>query len=450
MFYIEYYIKNQGLFFAGGTFFSPKGYGEKVFSLSWVTLVLGRLFIEGISSNHNDRGGWMIYFKKGFNIINRIAVYPPLENCTARQLALDSKPIFGRKTIKSMQTIRIVLAILIAFVFVAQADEDARLMRERIDTYCGSNTNSRQTLRVVYFHPSDQQPYAGFQDRIQRIMEDIQNFYRSEMKRNGFGEIVFSLEKSQGKLKIHVVKGKDPSIRYDYKSGGKVKRELKDALRGTIDLDREFVIVFYGLFDPRDDGSYNAHSPYYGDGGSCHRYGLCHVADCELLDTKWFTTTDRQIKYTEHTGTFKQSLGEFNTKYIGGIAHELGHGLGLPHNGQTQSEAYHRGQALMGSGNHTYRDNLRGGRGTFLTKASATRLASHPLLTKSNPGADASVSCNWSDLGFAEKGADLIIEGTIDARPEAYAVIAYVDPEGKSDYDALTAVATVRDGTFRI
>ena len=349
-----------------------------------------------------------------------------------------------------MKSIRIVLATLIASVFVAQADEDARFMRERIGPYCGSNTNSQQTLRVVYFHPSDQQPYAGFQERIQRIMEDVQDFYRSGMKRNGFGEIVFPLEMSRGKLKIHVVQGKDSSDQYDYKSGGKVKKELQEALRGTLDFDREFVIVFHGLFDQQDNGSYNAHAPYYGEGGSCYRYGLCHVADCELLDTKWFTTTDRQIKYTEHTGTFKQSLGEFNTKYIGGIAHELGHGLGLPHNGQTRPEANHRGQALMGSGNHTYRDNLRGGRGTFLTKASATRLASHPLFTKSNTGADAAIRCKWSEMDFTSEGSDLIIEGTIEAHPEAYAAIAYVDPEGRSDYDALTTVATVRDGAFRI
>jgi len=67
--------------------------------------------------------------------------------------------------------------------------------------------------------------------------------------------------------------------------------------------------------------------------------------------------------------------------------------------------------------------------------ASATRLASRPLFTLSNRGETEKVTCRWSDLRFAAEGKALIVEGTVAAKPEAYAAIAYLDPDGKSDYD---------------
>ena len=60
------------------------------------------------------------------------------------------------------------------------------------------------------------------------------------------------------------------------------------------------------------------------------------------------------------------SLGEFNSHYIGGLAHELGHAFGLPHDCQREAERAKRGLSLMGGGNHTYGQEQRGeGPGTI-------------------------------------------------------------------------------------
>lgn len=355
-------------------------------------------------------------------------------------------------TLMSLKRPAILLsAVVAAWCSSAHADPaaDAEYMRERIRAYHGAAANDPSALRLVYFHPADADPQDGYRERIPRIIEDIQDFYRDGMRSNGYGDMTFSLELDDGKPRLHVVQGKEPSSAYSYASGGKIMREMGKALDGTLDVRGSYVLVFHGLCDRREDGTYRFHAPYYGDASSNHRRGLCHVADCEQLDTMGLTNTALRVKYWEHTGTFDQTLADFNVKYLGGVAHELGHGLSLPHNGQTADERRRLGTALMGSGNHTYRKELQGGRGSFLTFASATRLAAHPLFTGSRRGVDGRGGCRVDELAFRAGEGELVIEGALDGGPEVYAVIAYLDPEGHSDYDALTGVAAVRDGHFK-
>ena len=60
-------------------------------------------------------------------------------------------------------------------------------------------------LRVVYFHPKDRLPLKNYEERWDRIMADIQQFYREQMRQLGYGEITLSLEQERGKLKLHTV-----------------------------------------------------------------------------------------------------------------------------------------------------------------------------------------------------------------------------------------------------
>lgn len=181
-------------------------------------------------------------------------------------------------------------------------------------------------------------------------MLDIQAFYRTEMKRNGFGDRTFPLEMKGDELKIHLVKGKEPAAQYPHESGGNVRREVQVALAGRTNLDREYVLIFNGMCRKLGENRYFFHAPYYGDSRSNHRRGLCHVADCELMDTLHLTDMKNRIQYEEHYGKRDQTLAKFNTFYLGGIAHELGHGLGLPHNREKEWERQQFGTSLMGGG----------------------------------------------------------------------------------------------------
>jgi hypothetical protein len=55
-----------------------------------------------------------------------------------------------------------------------------------------------------------------------------------------------------------------------------------------------------------------------------------------------------------------------------------------------------------------------------------------------------------TELTFAQQNQTLLIRGKLQTNIEAYGVIAYTDPEGKSDYDALTWISQVTDGAFTI
>jgi len=326
----------------------------------------------------------------------------------------------------------------------------ASTVRETVGTWHRDSPGTDAKLRVVYFHPADFPPQKDYQARIQRIMLDIQAFYRDEMDRNGFGPLTFPLDIEDEHLQIHVVPGKEPASAYSYRSGGKVRREIQEALSNVFDIDRSFTVIFHGLCRKEDNGQYIFFAPYYGAGDSSQRYGLCHAADCELLDTELLTDTKRTIRYNEHTGDFTQHLADFNSKYLGGVAHELGHALGLVHNGQTREQHNRLGTALMGAGNHTYRrERWVGGKGSFLAFASAIRLASHPLFTGSDRGRYERCGARVNDLRFDRGQQSLVIAGKAEGHPKPYAVIAYADPDGRSDYDALTGVAAVENGRFR-
>jgi len=336
----------------------------------------------------------------------------------------------------------------------------AKGLARRISAVHDAAPRTGNVLRVVYFHPADVEPQGNYQKRINRIMLDIQGFYRSEMKRNGFGDRTFPLEMKGDELTIHLVKGKEPAAQYRHESGGNVRREVQAALAGRMNLDREYVLIFNGLCRKLGENRYFFHAPYYGDSRSDYRRGLCHVADCELMDTLHLTDMKNRIQYEEHYGKRDQTLAEFNTFYLGGIAHELGHGLGLPHNREKEWERQRKGTALMGGGNLTYRREKWDGKGSFLTLASCTRLASHPLFTGSNRGRDVDVRSAIASLEFDARGQALLVSGQLRANIDAYAVIAYTNPRGEredpaadwinADYDALTWVSEVKDGIFAI
>lgn len=323
----------------------------------------------------------------------------------------------------------------------------AKCMVKKFDAYNRDKPNTdAKKLRVVYFHPADREPCAGYQERIQRIMFDFQEYFKKEMARNGLGTKTIALEKENGKLKIHVVKGKEKDGEYDYHSGGKINAELKPALKALgIDMDKEKVIIFNGLSKITDGTNVHLYAPYYGMGAN-QKYGICHVADCEILDTVLITNVKDYVMLQEHNAPRQMSLAKFNTIYIGGALHELGHGLTLPHNHARKAKEEQLGTALMGAGNYTYKEELRGeGKGSFLTAAHAMRLLSQPVFSGSVKEIDKGPKCKLENIQIAYKDGRIIVRGTVDTDVEPYVVIAYNDPEGGSDYNAKTWTAFVND-----
>lgn len=334
---------------------------------------------------------------------------------------------------RSIPTVCCTVAVWVAFVqaLVAAQPDD----------------NSRPVLRVVYFTPTDRQPESDRVARLDRIMTEIRQFYREGMKANGYGDLTFELDRTPaGTLRVRDIRGKEPMRAYGRNAAGKVRAEVKAALAADgLDADRETVIIFQQLLDWKDGKAIEV-GPYVGGGGP--RSGTAWVFDDAKLDPRLLASREPGGYYVSGPC----SLGVFNTHYLGGVAHELGHALGLPHERESDKDRPRKGLSLMGGGNHTYGREQRGeGPGAFLTAASALPLSVHPLFTgKRVP--PAAVSARLADMN-AEAGIGTItLSGQLPGGPRVVGLVAFSDPQDVAgDYDSLTGTCPVgADGRFRV
>ena len=269
----------------------------------------------------------------------------------------------------------------------------------------------RRVLRIAYFIPADRQPQPDYRSRLERVLTEVQRFYREGMRQQGYAPLSFELDRDDAKaLRIFEVRGKEPMRAYGRGAAGKVREEVKAALaQRQLDVNHETMIIFQVLLEWRGAEAVEI-GPYAGGGNASS--GTAFVYDDAKLDSRLLSSKEPGGYYGRPC-----SLGEFNTHYIGGIAHELGHALGLPHERERPQETTRRGASLMGAGNHTYGQDQRGeGLGAFLTAAAALPLSAHPLFTgkhdvqrlldaKERPRLDA-VSADISSISLAEVAAD--------------------------------------------
>jgi hypothetical protein len=327
--------------------------------------------------------------------------------------------------------------------------EDARAVAARTilaDYQAGAPRNHR-VLHVAYFCPADRTPAAGYEERLGRVLGDISAYYAAQLRHYGLPSEGIPLARDeQGRLVIHLVKGARPAAEYsEAASADEIRRDVRKVLTAAgIGLQTNHVVVFTRLGNY--DGTNTSHnSPYCGMGNS--QSGFCWQFDSDILDTRRLQTTNQWVNDRQYGHI---TLGRYNSIFIGGTAHELGHLFGLPHNAETAPELKARGHALMGDGNRHYGEELRGdGKGSFITLAHALRLASNPLFSQVDKG----LGERWrwtADCRFDTNTAGhLKISGRFTSSQPVYGVVAYVDPNGGSDYDAVSyAGALGPDSTF--
>ncbi|QQL45509.1 hypothetical protein [Sulfuriroseicoccus oceanibius] len=307
-----------------------------------------------------------------------------------------------------------------------------------------ANPEERRTMKIIYWTPSDREPAPGYRERLSRAMRHIENYYRGEMQRLGLGERTIGLEPAENdpeQVKIHLVTGKKPYSEYNVQSGNAIREECRAVMKEAgVDIDQETIVIFCNMsnWDP-EKRAINQNSPYYAWGVSTK--GTAWQVDSPILDPEFIPVKDQHVRDGQYGHI---SLGRYNSIFIGGIAHELGHALGLPHCRECQAERSVYGTALMGSGNFTYGEELRGeGPGSYLILPHALKLASHPQFSKSIKEMNRRGDRKLTDevVGVTEDGMNVHYEVKVDGTPEVYVVIAYFDPEGNSDYNSAITCA---------
>lgn len=271
-------------------------------------------------------------------------------------------------------------------------------------------------LNVVYFVPNDVDTVPEYKRRISEILLQLQEFYAANLEREGFGRKSFGLDLlSSDRVNILLVQGNEGKVSYPYDGGGsKVNTELSTYFSQHPEQKKSehtLIIMPSTSGDPLNPGGV----PFYGLGRNCF------ALDYPTMDISYLGQTDVQ--------------GNLATKWIGGLAHELGHGLNASHNKERKSEQSILGTALMGAGNGTYGRNP-----TFITHASAaTFVNSQTFSTVTRSDWYGTVNHLITKLVGKVENGKVIISGAFNADKAVTDINFWHDPYpagGNQDYDA--------------
>lgn len=289
---------------------------------------------------------------------------------------------------------------------------------------------SAHQVNVVYFLGKDAEPVADYERRLSELLLHLQQFYGREMDRNGYGKRSFGLVmKENGMVDILLIRGRHPAAEYSYEGNGagKCLEEISDYFQQHPEMKRShhtFVVMptlHNQLYNDKNPGGV----PFFGYGTNCF------ALDYPAFDIR-------------HLGKDTEE-GWLLTKWYGGFAHELGHGLNLPHNNGTASLNAANGMAMMNAGNSTF-----GRLPTYLTPASAAILdRSETFAVQGDPTefyATTSPVPQVRDVHMEYDGEALHI--TFRCLGDCVHVNAYLqDPPYavNQDYDAVAFTGTVVD-----
>ena len=286
------------------------------------------------------------------------------------------------------------------------------------------------------------------------MVKDVRRFYAREMVANGLPPLTFAIERGADGLQvIHEATGDKPLSGYgkNTNAGTESKAAADKVLRAAgIDPDRNHVLIVCQM----PDGI----SPYYG-GGSQYS-GTCWICDLPGLDSANLASklskeaTLKLATTPEEAANFRgRALGAHTTVYMGGMAHELGHCFNLPHTGDSPEQHAAWGTSLMGSGNYTYGEELRGaGTGTFLNPTDALRLLAQPLFSGTDKDVATGGDAVFSDLVAKREGEGVRVTGRIaSSKVPVYAVVVtynFAIPGGDYPSNSTASLVDPKTGGF--
>jgi len=276
--------------------------------------------------------------------------------------------------------------------------------------------NNPYKLNVVYFVPKDADTILDYKKRISSIMLNLQDFYAQGLSRANFGNKSFGLNLLSD-TDVDIITFRSEMTKKEAAKGfQRAKQELNQYFsENPSKKTSEHTLVIMPSFreNPKDPGG----PPFFGSGRFCF-----------ALDYPGMSIENLGIGGID---------GNLATKWIGGLAHELGHGLNAPHNKEHKTEKSTYGTALMGTGNYTY-----GKEPTYITNASAALFSSCQVFsTEKRNDWYTDVKHNLIKVIGEYKDGQIIISGQFYSSMPVSVINVYHDQEPSglnvNDYDAL-------------
>lgn len=315
-----------------------------------------------------------------------------------------------------------------------------------------NNSDYLKKLNIIYFIASDMQANPDYQKRISTILLNHQLFVCKWMKHWGYEEKSFGLPMDKnGMVELVTVHAKGPKTDYPYSGGAsKVKAEIEQYYKDNgkaWQSDHTIVIT-------ATDSNIGS-VPFYGMGKWCYALDYPGMA-FESLAMNPVTGEMMNPKTDESQKAMK---------WIGGMLHELGHGLNKPHIGPTYSHKNDPdfGMTLMGSGNYSY-----GSTPTYLHASSAAIMNNCQISSKTSKGFYTSTTASVNITKVSVNGNKCFVEGTFEASQtvtdiivrfykstenhlggaDGYTSVGFVvKPSGKN-FEALISIDELRVNTF--
>lgn len=326
-----------------------------------------------------------------------------------------------------MRTQTLALCLLLATsLFACKKSEIATdLAAMEVSTDTVYTSPQARNLNLVYFVPNDLDTLPAYQKRLSELMLWTQNYMKQEMLRNGYPNKTFGMfaDLSINRVKIITIRGTKPKSDYAYSGGaGNVQSEINAyfAARPT-EKTSEHTLVILPRYSFRPDGTPDG-GPFYGLGR------WCFALDYEGLDIKNLGKTDTE--------------GNRFSVWFGGLVHELGHGLNLPHNCQKVSENATLGMALMWAGNGTL-----GKSSTFLTATDCAILNVNQIFNNDSKTYYGAVNARVTRIhaDYSATKSAIVLSGRFTSDTKVNSIVYYNDPnvnnEGvgvNKDYNAVT------------
>ncbi|MGV6944504.1 discoidin domain-containing protein [Sphingobacterium kyonggiense] len=275
-------------------------------------------------------------------------------------------------------------------------------------------------LNVFYFVPNDVDTFANFKNRLSQILLRGQKEFADDMEKDGYGRKSFGLNLINDKtVNVIYLKGKFGKEKYMYEGGGpNIKAEV-DAYLEQNPGDKKsvhhlIIVPAYDLSDPYKPSG----PPYYGSGT------YCYALDFQYLDVNYLGTSGAR--------------GNSATVFIGGLLHELGHGLNASHDKMIKSMVPSRGTSLMSDGNYTYGKSLT----TLSRSSTATFNSSQAFSTETRSDWYTTVNNEITELSVKYENGSIVIDGKFQSSKKVNDIIVWNDPApfgaANTDYDAIS------------